>query len=68
MVRKVASNKGRAAQPPGPAPKAIPFPRLSEKSHIPCHTFLEDQILLLSVRLYCHLLLFWTPKQRRRTC
>jgi hypothetical protein len=51
MVRKAASNKGRAAQPPGPAPKAIPFPRLSEKSHIRCHTFLDDQILLLSVRL-----------------
>lgn len=49
MVRKAASNKGRAVQqPPSPAPKAIPFPRLSEKSHIRCHTFLEDQILLLS--------------------
>jgi hypothetical protein len=56
MVRKAASNKGRAAQPPGPAPKATPFPRLSEKSHIRCHTFLEDQILLLSVRLYCPLI------------
>ena len=57
MVRKAASNKGRAAQPPGPAPKAIPFPSLSEKSHIRCHTFLEDQILLLSVRaVYCPLI------------
>lgn len=56
MVRKAASNKGRAAQPLSPAPKAIPFPRLSEKSHIRCHTFLEDQILLLSVRLYRHLI------------
>ncbi|KAF8479354.1 hypothetical protein DFH94DRAFT_632704 [Russula ochroleuca] len=47
MVKK-ASNKRLVAQAPSPAPKAIPFPRLSEKSHIRCHTFLEDQILLLS--------------------
>ncbi|KAH9981357.1 hypothetical protein BGW80DRAFT_1162834 [Lactifluus volemus] len=28
-------------------PKAIKFPELSEKGHIQCHTFLEDQVLLL---------------------
>lgn len=58
MARKAASNKGPVAQPPSAAPKAIPFPRLSEKSHIRCHTFLEDQILLLSVRPFIVPILF----------
>lgn len=51
MVKK-AKNKGLVAQTQAPAPKAIAFPRLSEKSHVRCQTFVEDQVLLLSVRLY----------------
>lgn len=50
MVKK-AKNKG-LAQTKASAPKAIAFPRLSEKSHVRCQTFLEDQVLLLTVRLY----------------
>jgi hypothetical protein len=51
MVRK-AKEKGlvNSGQAQAPAPKAIAFPRLSEKSRVRCHTFLEDQVLLLSVR------------------
>jgi hypothetical protein len=64
MVKK-ASNKRLVAQAPSPAPKAIPFPRLSEKSHIRCHTFLEDQILLLSVRLYYHVTRLFANTSRR---
>ncbi|KAI0256632.1 hypothetical protein BJV78DRAFT_294774 [Lactifluus subvellereus] len=44
MVKK-ANNKRPVPQTP--APKVINFPELSEKSHIQCHTFLEDQVLLL---------------------
>ena len=34
---------------PKPTPKAVVFPELSEKNHIRCDTFLEDQVLLLNV-------------------
>jgi hypothetical protein len=53
-MAKKTKNKG-LAQTQAPAPKAIAFPRLSEKSHIRCQTFLEDQVLLLSVRLYMNI-------------
>ena len=36
---------------PKPTPKAVVFPELSEKNHIRCDTFLEDQVLLLNVCL-----------------
>ena len=50
MVKK-ANNKRHIAQAQAPAPKVITFPGLSDKSQVQCHTFLEDQVLLLSVRL-----------------
>ena len=50
MVKK-ANNKRHITQAQAPAPKVIPFPGLSDKSQVQCHTFLEDQVLLLSVRL-----------------
>ena len=50
MVKK-ANNKKQATQAHAPTLKPIKFPSLSDKSHVQCLTFLEDQILLLSVRL-----------------
>ena len=47
MVKK-ANNKKPVTLTP--IPQAIHFPELSEKSHIQCHPFLEDQVLLLGVR------------------
>jgi len=37
-----------AAVAPKPAPIVVVFPELSEKNHIRCDTFLEDQVLLLN--------------------
>jgi hypothetical protein len=48
MVKK-ANNKRPVNLTP---PKAIDFPELLEKSHIQCHPFIEDQVLLLGVRLF----------------
>jgi hypothetical protein len=44
-----------------PIPKAIKFPELSEKGHIQCHTFLEDQVLLLGVRPFWSLIALGLP-------
>lgn len=46
MVKKKAA-VATAAVLPKPAPKAVIFPELSEKNHVRCDTFLEDQVLLL---------------------
>ena len=68
MVKK----KAATAPVPKPTPKALVFPELSEKKHIQCNTFLEDQVLLLnvcvclSVRLLCIQILFFrtfSPQQ-----
>jgi hypothetical protein len=42
-------------------PKAINFPELSEKSHVQCHAFLEDQVLLLGVRPFWSLITLSLP-------
>ena len=49
MAKKKAS--AAVAIVPKPAPIAVVFPELSEKTHIQCDTFLEDQVLLLNVCL-----------------
>jgi hypothetical protein len=49
MAKKKAA---AAAGVPKPAPIAAVFPQLSEKNHIRCDTFLEDQVLLLNVCLF----------------
>ncbi|KAH9180487.1 hypothetical protein EDB89DRAFT_31071 [Lactarius sanguifluus] len=45
MVKKKAAAATAAVLKP--TPKAVIFPELSEKNHVRCDTFLEDQVLLL---------------------
>lgn len=49
MAKKKAA--AAAVVVPKPTPIAVVFPELSEKNHIQCDTFLEDQVLLLNVCL-----------------
>jgi len=46
MAKKKAATA--TAVVPKPIPKAVVFPELSQKNHIRCDTFLEDQVLLLN--------------------